>query len=174
MAPPVRCAATPADPGYRVVPSRSDAGADRRCAVRPGVILGRLAQTPVQAIGKRAGGDGAGVIDRLAREVGKYGREVWPMVAMHWANQNSFLTMAAHFESSPSSAAEMRATPVDARIPVTVLTAESAVAAETIAPHGRYVTVAGSGHWIHLDQPDLVMEEVLALLAAARASARTL
>lgn len=32
-------------------------------------------------------------------------------------------------------------------------------------PRGRAVVTEGSGHFVHLDEPDLVLEELAALLA---------
>jgi pimeloyl-ACP methyl ester carboxylesterase len=126
-----------------------------------------------RAIGTCASGPGATVIGRLAGEVGKMPRELWPIVAAHWSNPGSFLAMAAHFAALPASADEMRgAAPADG-IPVTVLTAgknppvpEEAIRA--IAHNARHVVARESGHWIHLDQPELVVDAILEMVAAAR------
>jgi pimeloyl-ACP methyl ester carboxylesterase len=122
-----------------------------------------------QAIGRCTSGHGATVINRIAGEVGKMPREVWPMVAAHWAHPKSFLGMAAHFESLPESADEIMRTPPIERIPVTVLTAgnNSPVPEEqirAIATNVRHVVAHGCGHWIHLDRPDLVVDAVRALV----------
>ena len=129
-----------------------------------------------RAIGRCTSGHGATVINRLAGEVGKMPREVWPMVAAHWCNPESFLGMAAHFEALPASANEMRDAALANGIPVTVLTAgknppvpEEAIRA--IARNTRHVVARESGHWIHLDQPDLVVQEVIEMVDAARQTA---
>jgi pimeloyl-ACP methyl ester carboxylesterase len=130
-----------------------------------------------KAIGRITSGQGASVINRIAGEVGKMPREVWPMVAAHWCNPASFLGMAAHFEALPASADEVLAAgPIDG-IPVTVLTAgknepvpDDAIRA--VAPCARHVVAHESGHWIHLDEPELVLREILALVEAARSPAQ--
>jgi pimeloyl-ACP methyl ester carboxylesterase len=130
-----------------------------------------------KAIGKITSGEGAGVINRIAGEVGKMPRELWPMVAARWCNPASFLGMAAHFEALPASADEVLAAgPIDG-IPVTVLTAGrngpvSDDAIRAIAPHARHVVAQESGHWIHLDEPEIVVREILALVEAARPPAQ--
>src|SRR5207302_2021181 len=75
-----------------------------------------------KAVGGAASGRGLTVMKRIAGEVGKLPREVWPMVAEHWSNPKSFLGMAAHFESLHDSAREIsKCPPLDA-IPIVILT----------------------------------------------------
>ena len=130
-----------------------------------------------KAIGKITSGEGASVINRIAGEVGKMPRELWPMVAAHWCNPASFLGMAAHFEALPASADEvLSAGPIDG-ITVTVLTAGrnepvSNDAIRAVAPGARHVVARESGHWIHLDEPELVVREIRALVDAARPPAQ--
>jgi pimeloyl-ACP methyl ester carboxylesterase len=135
-----------------------------------------------KAIGKITSGEGAGVINRIAGEVGKMPRELWPMVAAHWCNPASFLGMAAHFEALPASADEVLAAgPIDG-IPVTVITAgkNEPVDSDTvrndairaIARGARHVVAHESGHWIHLDEPALVVREILAIVEMARPPAQ--
>jgi pimeloyl-ACP methyl ester carboxylesterase len=128
-----------------------------------------------KAIGRCTSGHGATVINRIVGEVGKMPREVWPMVAAHWAHSKSFLGMAAHFESLPESADEMMRTPPIERIPVTVLTAgnNSPVPEEqirAIATNVVHVVARDCGHWIHLDQPHLVVDALRELVQASTAS----
>jgi pimeloyl-ACP methyl ester carboxylesterase len=130
-----------------------------------------------KAIGKITSGEGAGVINRIAGEVGKMPRELWPMVAAHWCNPASFLGMAAHFEALPASADEVLAAGPIEGVPVTVLTAGknepvSDDAIRAIAHGARHVVAQRSGHWIHLDEPELVLREILALVEAARSPAQ--
>lgn len=120
-----------------------------------------------QTIGRVTGGDGASVMNRLAGEVGKMPREVWPMVAAHWCNPRSFRAMAEHFEALPATAEEMRGVAPIRGMPVTVLTAGNVPQVPEFA--ARHVAAVDSGHWIHLDQPELVVEEILEIVRVLRA-----
>ena len=97
-----------------------------------------------RAIGTAASGRGSALMGRLAGEVSKMPRELWPQLAAHWSNPKSFLTMAEQLETLPECCREMRLAPTLDGIPMTILTAKD----------------AGSGHWIHLDKPQLVVDAV--------------
>jgi pimeloyl-ACP methyl ester carboxylesterase len=118
-----------------------------------------------KAIGKTASGPGAGVLNRLTREVGKMPREVWPMLAAHWCQPRSFLGMASHLSSLPASAEEMINAAAITGITVVILTAGKKQPVtddqiRTIAPDARHIVAHASGHWIHLDEPELVISAI--------------
>ena len=102
---------------------------------------------------------------RLAGEVGKMPREVWPMVAAHWSDPKSFLGMASHFEALPENAAGLYAAPPLDGIPAIALTSGSGDAPGRYAANLRHIVASKSGHWIHLDEPELVVEAVRDLIA---------
>jgi pimeloyl-ACP methyl ester carboxylesterase len=110
-----------------------------------------------KTVGGAASGRGLSVMRRLAGEVGKMPREVWPMVAQHWSNPKSFLGMAAHFETLPENAREMSGV-APLPVPAIVLTAGSEP--ERVSTNLRHVIAAKSGHWIQLDEPELVAQAV--------------
>jgi pimeloyl-ACP methyl ester carboxylesterase len=113
-----------------------------------------------KAVGGAASGRGLTVMKRIAGEVGKMPREVWPMVAEHWSQPKSFLGMAAHFESLPESAREMsESTQLDGG-PVIVITPVGKPALNCVSTNVRHIVAERSGHWIHLDRPELVVEAV--------------
>jgi pimeloyl-ACP methyl ester carboxylesterase len=119
-----------------------------------------------KAVGGAASGRGLAVMKRLAGEVGKMPREVWPMVAAHWSTPKSFLGMAAHLEALPESARELCGAPPLDGIPTVVL---SSGRSQAQAPEGwstdmRHIVAEKSGHWIHLDQPELVVQAVRDLI----------
>jgi pimeloyl-ACP methyl ester carboxylesterase len=113
-----------------------------------------------KAVGGAASGRGLTVMKRIAGEVGKMPREVWPMVAEHWSSPKSFLGMAAHFESLPASAREMSECPPLDGVPVIILTPVGKPALNSVGANVRYIVADRSGHWIHLDRPELVVEAV--------------
>jgi pimeloyl-ACP methyl ester carboxylesterase len=118
---------------------------------------------------RASSGRGASVTQRLAAEVGKLPRAVWPHVASHWSNPKSFQAMSRYLEGLPASSAEMiNAAPLD-RVPVIVITAPDCPAPRrnpaNVAPNAVHIVAAGSGHWIQLDEPGLIVEAVRQLVS---------
>jgi pimeloyl-ACP methyl ester carboxylesterase len=122
-----------------------------------GKFSGQLAGTAVPN-GKRA-------VDRLTTEVRKMPRTVWPIVAAHWSRPGFYRGMRSHLESIPDTVREMHVTEPIRGIPVTVLTPASAAPLnenqlEHIGDNVRQVFALNSEHWIHLDEPDLVIDTI--------------
>jgi pimeloyl-ACP methyl ester carboxylesterase len=121
---------------------------------------------------KLSAGNGAPVTDRLAGEVRKMPRELWPAIAQHWSQPQSFLTMADYLESLPLSAAQLDDQATLGDLPLAVLSArkpndEHRHDAE-LSTRSRYIVVPGAGHWIQLDAPDAVIEAVLEVVNQVR------
>lgn len=114
-------------------------------------------------LAKASAADGAGVADRLVREVRKMPQEHWPAIAMHWSHPRSFETMAKNLENLPLSVSQVDESASLGDLPVIVLSARPTPEHATDAAkstRGENVVVAGSGHWILLDQPDVVVEAI--------------
>jgi pimeloyl-ACP methyl ester carboxylesterase len=114
-------------------------------------------------------GSGESAMSRLVREVQKMPPETWPMVQAHWCQPKSFLAMANYLESLPTSVSEASACgDLPAHIPITIFSASNSSAAQlaerdAIARHsalGRHSIASKSGHWIHFDEPELVIQAV--------------
>jgi pimeloyl-ACP methyl ester carboxylesterase len=114
---------------------------------------------------------GRHVIHRLTQEVGKMPREVWPVVAAHWSTPGFYAGMRSHIKSIPDTVKEMhKAEPIH-RIPVRVLTpgkskplSESCL--RSIGTNVEQVIAGASEHWIHLDEPELVISAIRELVTA--------
>jgi pimeloyl-ACP methyl ester carboxylesterase len=127
--------------------------------------------------GQLAGATGAGgrhVLDRVTHEVGKMPKKLWPVVAAHWSRPGFYTGMRKHIESISDTVNEMCAAEPIREIPVTVLTpAKSAPLTgehlERIGDRVRQVIASASDHWIHLDEPSLVIDAIHAMVAAATA-----
>jgi pimeloyl-ACP methyl ester carboxylesterase len=121
-----------------------------------------------QLVAKLSSGRGETVISRLVGEVRKMPAETWPMVRAHWCQPKSFEGMAAYLESLPASAREAAAIGDAQGIPITVLSAanstpEQLKEREALArrsPRGRHTIARKSGHWIQLDEPELVVQAI--------------
>jgi pimeloyl-ACP methyl ester carboxylesterase len=115
--------------------------------------------------GRRA----AALLEHLVDEVQKLPPEVLPSVQAHWSHPKAFRAMWQHLAAMPSCSAHL-ARDIDsfADIPVVVISAGSRaprwLAADAAlagsSSHGRHIVSPRSGHWIHLDDPGLVIQAI--------------
>jgi pimeloyl-ACP methyl ester carboxylesterase len=119
-------------------------------------------------------GSGESAISRLVREVQKMPPETWPMVQAHWCQPKSFLGLANYLESLPASASDAsECGELPAHIPITILSASNSSPAQLAdrdavarrSLHGKHIIAAKSGHWIHFDEPELVIQAIREMAA---------
>jgi pimeloyl-ACP methyl ester carboxylesterase len=126
-----------------------------------------------QLIGRISAPQAAGLMSRLVGEVQKLPPATWPIVRAHWSRPKAFAAMAATLEALPSSACEAATMPIPAEIAVIILSAASATPAELAerdrwaaqSTNGRHIRTEGTGHWLQLERPELVVKAVSSLLA---------
>jgi len=100
---------------------------------------------------------------------------VWPVVAAHWSRPSYYAGMRSHVEAVPDTVREMQdAEPIHG-IPVLLLTPGKSLplsdqCLRRIGDNVRQVIAPASAHWIHLDQPELVIDSIRALVGAAVAA----
>lgn len=139
--------------------------------------LARLATTSLlcrsgrasRAFSRAAGNGGIHVMQRITCEVGKMPREVWPIVAAHWASPKYYRGLAAHLQAVPATVTEMDIEDAMDGVPVVLLTPGTAeplcsVRLRRIATEVRQVIAERSGHWVHLDEPELVLETIRSMV----------
>ncbi len=113
-----------------------------------------------------AGQQGRYLASRLRNELGKMPPEVRPAVAAHWSDPQFYEGLIAHLDALTASVTEMHdAQPIQG-VPVVVLTPGSAVPLtdedmRKIGVHTRQVIAEHSRHWVHLDEPELVISMIL-------------
>jgi len=125
-------------------------------------------------IARASSGRGAGLMERLTGQITKLPRDVWPMIRSHWSDPKCFEGMARYLESLPESAASAPDLPVDT--PLFVLSSANATPAERAdheslaarSSQGRLEIVPESGHWIHLDRPDVVIRAIREMVLQCR------
>ena len=114
-------------------------------------------------------GSGESAISRLVREVQKMPPETWPIVQAHWCQPKSFLGMANYLESLPASASQAsECAELPPHIPVSIISASNSTAAQLAerdaitrrSLNGKHIIATKSGHWIHFDEPDLVIQAI--------------
>ena len=122
---------------------------------------------------------GESAISRLVGEVRKMPPETWPIVRAHWCQPKCFLGLASYLESLPASSAEAGAMgELPPNIPVTILSATSATPLQiaerdAIAGHslsGKHMIASNSGHWVQLDEPELVAQAIREMAVIANHS----
>jgi pimeloyl-ACP methyl ester carboxylesterase len=142
--------------------------------------LARLAVTSLflrsgrtaQQLAGAAGNGGQHVLGRIKDEVGKMPRELWPIVAAHWSRPDNYAGMRSHVEAVPDTVREMHnAKPIQG-IPVLVLTPGKSTPLSDdclgrIGNSVQQIIAPKSAHWIHLDQPDLVVDSIQQMVMAA-------
>jgi len=131
---------------------------------RSGRIADRLAGA--------AGEGGMHVLGRIKGEVGKMPREVWPVVAAHWSRPSYYAGMRSHVAAVPDTVQEMRNAEPIRGIPVLLLTPgkSTPLSDDCLKKIGDSVTqviAPASAHWIHLDEPDLVIQSIREMVMAA-------
>jgi pimeloyl-ACP methyl ester carboxylesterase len=144
--------------------------------------LARLAVTSLLCRSGRvshrlAGAAGAGarhVLGRVTEEVGKMPKEVWPIVAAHWSRPGYYVGMRNHVKAVPDTVREMRDAEPIQDIPVLLLTPGKSTplsdeCVRRIGNHVHQVIAPTSAHWIHLDQPDLVIDSIREMIACLAA-----
>jgi pimeloyl-ACP methyl ester carboxylesterase len=119
-----------------------------------------------------AGHGGRHVLGRVTEEVGKMPREVWPIVAAHWSRPGYYTGMRRHVEAVPDTVREMQDAEPILETPVLVLTPgrSTPLSKECLSRIGnnvQQVIATASAHWIHLDEPDLVIRSIREMVMAA-------
>ena len=122
---------------------------------------GRIAERLAGA----AGDGGKHVLGRIKGEVGKMPQEVWPIVAAHWSRPGYYAGMRSHVAAVPDTVREMQDAEPIRGIPVLLLTPGksmplSEACLQRIGDNVKQVIAPESAHWIHLDEPDLVIDSI--------------
>ena len=119
----------------------------------------------------------AALLEHLVDEVQKLPPEVLPSVQAHWSSPKAFRGMWQHLAAMPSCSAHLAGNAdAFADIPVVVLSAGTRAprwlaadaALAKVSSNGRHIVSPTSGHWIHLDDPDLVIQAVRDVIVSAR------
>ncbi len=140
-------------------------------------MLSAGGRTIPKLIARLSSGQAESTLSRLVGEVQKMPRETWPMIQAHWCQPKGFLGMSEYFKYLPHSAAEAAALmEPSAKIPVVVLSASNSTSAQlaertamaTHSSRGRHIVAEKSGHWIHLDEPALVVDAIREVVEQAR------
>ena len=119
-----------------------------------------------------AGEGGLHVLGRIKAEVGKMPREVWPIVAAHWSRPSYYAGMRSHIAAVPDTVREMQDAEPIRGIPVLLLTPgkSSPLSDDCLQKIGdtvRQMIAPESAHWVHLDEPELVIQSIREMVAVS-------
>ena len=120
---------------------------------------------------RTAAGPGSSVLERLVGEVRKLPPDLWPIVRSHWCLPKNFLSMADHLRQLPLSSVQTANALRPLAIPLILLSAsdlepERLAAHEalvSLSPRGQHLVAKRAGHWIQLDEPELVISSIQSL-----------
>jgi len=141
-------------------------------------MLSAGGRTIPKLVARLSSGRAESTLSRLVGEVQKMPRETWPMIQAHWCQPKGFLGMSEYFKSLPQSATEAAAlSEPSPDIPVVVLSASNSTPAQLAertamtrhSSRGTHIVAEKSGHWIHLDEPGLVLDAIRKMVGQARA-----
>jgi pimeloyl-ACP methyl ester carboxylesterase len=121
-----------------------------------------------KVVNRASSGRGASVTERLVGEVRKLPPQLWPAIQSHWSRPECFESMAQHLESLPAVARAAAAAGPLGDLPLIVISGAHADA-EALEEHrslarlssrGKHIVAGTGGHWVLLDEPEVVVRAV--------------
>lgn len=113
-------------------------------------------------------------LQRIRNETRKIPANVMPFIRAHWSRPGFYWAMARYLQAVPACARAASRCSIPPHLPVTVLSGAHqppellAAQADMATTH---IVAAGSAHFIHFDEPELVVSAILNTLAMCRISA---
>jgi pimeloyl-ACP methyl ester carboxylesterase len=113
---------------------------------------------------------------RIAGEIRKLPAPIVPRVRAFWSQPKNFTSLGQYVAALPVSAAQAAAVSSLDDLPLVVLSGNHHAAPYAewqrdlmqLSSRGRHLLVSDSGHWIHLDRPELVVEFIREVVELAR------
>jgi pimeloyl-ACP methyl ester carboxylesterase len=119
------------------------------------------------------GGQARETVEHILTELAKLPPPTVRLIRERWSQGKFFWTMARYIKALPSCAREASGYKIPAHIPLTVISGahlppvrvaeHQALAASS--RRGRHIIAANSAHWVHLDQPELIVEAFRTMVA---------
>ena len=120
----------------------------------------------------------ASAVHRIAGEIRKLPAPILPIVRGLWSQPKNFTSLGQYVAALPVSAVQAAAVSSLGDLPLVVLSGGHHAAPYTawqrdlaqLSSRGRQLVASDSGHWIHLDRPELVTRAIREVVAAARST----
>jgi pimeloyl-ACP methyl ester carboxylesterase len=118
------------------------------------------------------------LVKRMVGQVLKFPSHLRPVAQAHWSRPEPFHSLADQLAHLPESAAEVAACGPVGDLPLVVLTAADPSPARAarqdalacLSTRGRHVIAREGGHWLILDQPELVVRMIESVVEEVRAA----
>ena len=119
---------------------------------------------------KLLGVSGRRSAERMTRELTKMAPEVQPEIAAQWSLPRFYSGCYRYIRDIPAGIVQMQQSQPIEGIPVILIRPRSSPPASpgylyAVGPETREIVVEDSGHWVHLDRPELVEGILLDMLA---------
>jgi pimeloyl-ACP methyl ester carboxylesterase len=124
------------------------------------------------------GGKASETGQRIVGELAKLPPETVRLVRERWSHGRFFLTMSRYIQTLPKNAAEASRFQIPAHVPVTVISGahqppvrlaeHQAIAAHSL--RGKHLIAEKGAHWVHLDQPELIVDAFRQMAASSLVS----
>ena len=120
----------------------------------------------------------AAAVQRIAGEIRKLPAPILPIVREFWSQPKNFMSLGEHVAALPVSAAQAAAVSSLGDLPLVVLSGDHHAAPDVdrqrdlaqLSSRGRHLVASDSGHWIHLDHPELVTSATRQVVTSARSA----
>lgn len=147
-------------------------GVVRFCLSRVAQGSPRIAWSAANAFGARV----STTVQRIAGEICKLPEPLLPVVQGFWSQPKSFVSLGQHVAALKVSAAQAAAANSFGDLPLVVLSGDHHPEPYAnwqrdlarLSSRGVQMVAGESGHWIHLDRPELVTQVIREVVAAAR------
>ena len=128
------------------------------------------------AVASAFGAGTAAAVQRIAGEIRKLPAPILPIVRALWSQPKNFRSLGQYVAALPVSAVQAAAVSSLGDLPLVVLSGDHHAAPYTdwqrnlaqLSSRGRQLVASDSGHWIHLDRPELVTRAIREVVTAAR------
>ena len=143
------------------------------------VLKGSRILPRLMSRGVNNNGRGSEFTARLVGELGKLPPSTWPVIKAHWSVPKNLSVMADYFDALPSICTHPPDDSALRNLPLWVISTRTTPAARLaghqrtarLSSRGQHVLADGAGHWVHLDEPALLLDIIhQAVESAARVS----
>ena len=140
-------------------------------------FLGRIGVAKfARKLGLLASGGALRAAESLFLPVSKLPSRFHAVIGSFWSHSNSYHALADQMEALPESARQVSSATSFGDLPLIALVASNSrpprsMSTEEVArlsSQGKLIVASGSGHWIQIDQPSLVIDAILHIITQVR------